>query len=334
MQLMLRAFLTVIGILLVSSGAQAQSCSFTVANVNFGNIDVLPGASVATTSTINVTCSGGPPTTAYVHICLNLGPGNPPTSGAGSTGAVRHMRTAAGLALDYSFYRNLGNTQPWGATTATALGTPAELDLVRPSGGSVSSSATIYATVSSSQTTAPPGAYSSVFSVTADARFDYAFRNNATPVPTCSAGGYTSVIPNFSVLATILANCLITAAPDLDFGAVGVLTAAVAGTTSVTARCTSTTTYNIGLSVGLGVGATVATRRMTGPGGATIAYSLYRPPGPPLYASVWGTTIGTNTIGGTGTGLTQTTTVYGLVPVQSTPVPGNYQDTAVVTVTY
>jgi len=34
-------------------------------------------------------------------------------------------------------------------------------------------------------------------------------------------------------------------------------------------------------------------------------------------------TVGTNTVAGTGTGLMQTLTVYGRVPVQSNPSPGN-----------
>ncbi|WP_280527698.1 spore coat protein U domain-containing protein [Ciceribacter thiooxidans] len=37
---------------------------------------------------------------------------------------------------------------------------------------------------------------------------------------------------------------------------------------------------------------------------------------------------------GTGTGLTENVSVYGRVPAQSTPAPGTYTDTIVVTVTY
>jgi spore coat protein U-like protein len=39
-------------------------------------------------------------------------------------------------------------------------------------------------------------------------------------------------------------------------------------------------------------------------------------------------------VSGTGTGLTQTLTVYGRVAPQTTPKPGTYSDTIIATVTY
>jgi spore coat protein U-like protein len=65
--------------------------------------------------------------------------------------------------------------------------------------------------------------------------------------------------------------------------------------------------------------------------GANITYGLYRDV---ARALAWGSTIGTNTTSGTGTGLTQTQTVYGRVPTQTTPKPGAYSDSVVVTVGY
>jgi spore coat protein U-like protein len=50
--------------------------------------------------------------------------------------------------------------------------------------------------------------------------------------------------------------------------------------------------------------------------------------------TVWGNTVGTDTVAGTGTGATQSLTVYGRVPVQSTPGAGTYTDTVITTVTY
>ena len=98
----------------------------------------------------------------------------------------------------------------------------------------------------------------------------------------------------------------------------------------MTAQCTNTTPYNIGLSAGAGTGATVTTRKMTS-GAKTINYSLYRDtPG----GAVWGTTIGTNTVSATGTGSAQNTTVHGRVPPQAVPGAGTFTDTVVVTVTY
>jgi hypothetical protein len=47
----------------------------------------------------------------------------------------------------------------------------------------------------------------------------------------------------------------------------------------------------------------------------------------------WGNTL-SNWESGTGSGLGQSLTVYGLVPAQTTPAPGIYTDTIVATVTY
>ena len=49
---------------------------------------------------------------------------------------------------------------------------------------------------------------------------------------------------------------------------------------------------------------------------------------------VWGNTVGTDTVAGTGNGASQAYTIRGRVPIQTTPAPGAYADTVTVTVTY
>jgi len=49
---------------------------------------------------------------------------------------------------------------------------------------------------------------------------------------------------------------------------------------------------------------------------------------------IWGNTVLTNTVHATGTGSSVSYTIYGRVPPQSTPTPGNYTDTVTVTITY
>jgi spore coat protein U-like protein len=70
---------------------------------------------------------------------------------------------------------------------------------------------------------------------------------------------------------------------------------------------------------------------MTGPASATIDYNLYRDA---AFTNVWGETIPTDTLSGTGNGATQPITVYGRVAPQTTPATGAYSDTVAVTVTY
>src|SRR5437764_1211679 len=103
-----------------------------------------------------------------------------------------------------------------------------------------------------------------------------------------------TVTTTFGVSATVQATCLVSATA-LAFGT---YTGVVANSTSsVSVTCTNTTPYTVGLSAGLATGATVTTRKMTGP--------ALRPT---LYGVV---TVGTDTVAGTGNGSAQAITVYG-----------------------
>jgi spore coat protein U-like protein len=101
-------------------------------------------------------------------------------------------------------------------------------------------------------------------------------------------------------------------------------------TSTLQLQCTNTTPYNIGLDAGTGSGANVAARKMTN-GANTITYSLYSDSG---RTTVWGNTVGTNTVSATGNGASQSYTVCGRVPSQTTPAAATYTDTITVTVTY
>lgn len=135
----------------------------------------------------------------------------------------------------------------------------------------------------------------------------------------------------FNVQITITAECLINSATDLNFGSPGVIAADIDATSTITVQCTNGTPYDIGLDAGAGTGATVAARLMTGPGSETVTYSLYTDA---AHSDVWGNTIATDTVTGTGTGSAQAFTVFGQVQAQSTPAAGVYNDTVTVTVTY
>jgi spore coat protein U-like protein len=136
---------------------------------------------------------------------------------------------------------------------------------------------------------------------------------------------------NMTVRITIQAECKIQTSSDLDFGTRGVIDANIDQTSTIGVQCTSGQTYNVGLSAGGGAGATTTVRQMTGPAAATINYALYRDTARTL---LWGVTIGTDTLAGTGNGNVQNLTVYGRVPPQVTPAAGVYTDTVAITVTY
>jgi spore coat protein U-like protein len=147
-----------------------------------------------------------------------------------------------------------------------------------------------------------------------------------------NAATYTngSATSNFDVTLKIIGNCVISA-NALDFGQTqGVLNSAVNVNSTISVTCTNTTPYNVGLNPGTGAGSSGTTRYMSGTGGntATVQFNLFQTAG----ATLWGNTQGTDTVGGVGNGNAQTLTVYGQVPVQTTPVPDTYKSTITATV--
>ena len=132
----------------------------------------------------------------------------------------------------------------------------------------------------------------------------------------------------FQVTATVAATCLISAT-SLAFGSYTGVVANATSTISVT--CTNTTPYNVGLDAGTASGATVTTRKMTGPASALLNYALYRDSAHTLN---WGNTVGTDTQSGTGSGSAQSLTVYGQVAASQFVAPGSYTDTITATVSY
>jgi spore coat protein U-like protein len=152
----------------------------------------------------------------------------------------------------------------------------------------------------------------------------------AALLPFVTASHAATTTSTFTVQVSITASCTINSASTLNFGSQGVLVSNVDNTSTLSVQCTNTTPYDIGLNAGTGAGATVAVRKMTS-GGNTINYSLYTDAG---RTTVWGNTVGTDTVAATGNGAAQSYTIYGRVPPQSTPAPATYTDTITVTVTY
>ena len=147
-----------------------------------------------------------------------------------------------------------------------------------------------------------------------------------------SAQAVTSITTTFQVKISIGAACTFStgAAADMDFGPQTLLTSVLNQTSTINVQCTNTTPYTIGLNGGA-VANSVTARQMKSVAGAFVNYSLFRDS---ARTANWGNTIGTDTLSGIGTGATVIHTVYGQVPVQTTPASGTYADTVTVTVTY
>lgn len=138
-----------------------------------------------------------------------------------------------------------------------------------------------------------------------------------------------TVTDSMPVTITIENACEISTSPTtLDFGTQGVLSANVDSTSTLSVTCTTAAPYNIGFNGG--ASGNVNARTMTD-GTDFVGYQLYLEA---ARTTVWGDTVGTDTVASTGTGSVQQFTVYGRVPAQATPPAGTYNDTVTVTVTY
>lgn len=167
--------------------------------------------------------------------------------------------------------------------------------------------------------------------------YHYRFILSVITVASCTLSWSESVFADastqFTVSATVADNCDVSA-DDLNFGTYNPLSATpLTGNTTVHVTCTTGTSYTVGLTAGLGSGATVTTRRMTRTvgGSETLDYSLYQESS---YTTVWGDTPGTDTIADTGDGTEQDLPVYGRVTASQNVPVASYNDTITVNVRF
>ena len=133
----------------------------------------------------------------------------------------------------------------------------------------------------------------------------------------------------FNVTATVQSDCTVTAT-NMAFGNLGLIQANLDATSTITITCTPNTQYTVALNEGTVAGSTVDNRTM-GNGSSTLAFQLYSDS---QRTQVWGTTANVDTVGGSGTGLATNLTVYGRIPLQTTPAAGNYATEITATITY
>lgn len=306
------------------------TCSATMTHLTFGPVDPLGGL-VDTTATINYQCtysSGllGNLYGVYARLCMSIG-----TGAQGSGVQPRQMISGSGDAMMFQIYRDATRTQVWGSVDTPGT-PPLQRDLqftILGVGTTQTGTATVYGRVPAGQTGLGVGAYSNSFSgihTRLSFRYNEALLSLGTFPTDCGNANNGSFA--FTASASVAPACTVSATTQ-DFGAVsGLLRAAQDATSTVSLRCTYRAPWQVGL--GLGQNAAGTARRMTGPGGL-IDYELYRDLG---RTQRWGTTLNVDTVTGTGTGATQSLTVYGRVPAQTPRTAGTYTDTIVVTVTY
>jgi spore coat protein U-like protein len=289
--------------------ASAQTCTVSMGNMAFGSVNTLVGTAVDTTATMTIICSGGLNTGQ--RLCISIG------AGSASDATSRKMASGSNTAR-YDLYTNSTRTTRWGSWETGFDSAGVQLDVSRGSTTNV----TVYGRFLASQQSVAPGSYTATFSANPFVR--YANKGAAA----CPTGGSTTST-SFSATATVTSSCNVSTT-GLSFGSTGVLSGNTDGQATLSIQCSSSLPYTISLDGG-STGATDPTQRKMSVTGASVTYGLYRDAARTL---PWGSTVGTNTASGTGSGVTQTQTVYGRVAPQTTPKPGSYTDSVIVTVGY
>lgn len=300
--------------------AQAETCTATASTVSFGSVSPISLAPVTATGTVSVTCTWSTVSlTPNVLVCLNLG-GTSPRSLVNGTNAMQ-----------YDLYLDGGHSVAWGSVYSGT--TPASVTLAKPAlGTSASATVTIYGQITSNQPTVPTTGNSTT-------TYSQTFGGNTTSLnagfyllgaPTCASLTTSNGTFPFSATANVINNCNISAT-NVSFGTASVLSGTLTATGSITAQCTNGDAWKIALSGGSTGNVTARGMQRSG-GGGTINYGLYTDAARSI---PWGDgTGGSSTATGVGTGTSQVVTVYGAVPAQTTPAPGNYSDTITATISF
>jgi spore coat protein U-like protein len=304
--------LAALGLLASEDRAHAvPSCSVTFSAVAFGgDIDVLSGASVDSAGAATISCSNfASGANASVVVCIGM------SNGANATAAPRKMASGTNR-LSYDLYTNSARSTRW-ANVQSSLPryvlTASTPTIVVP----------VYGRIAAAQTTTPVGNYF-------DTITPNVFWNNFSgSTPACSSLTKKITVSTFQVTGTVTANCAVSAT-NLVFPPQSVINTLVDAQSNIFVTCTTSAPYWIGLDGGAAI-ATDPTQRKMKLGAQTITYGLYRDAARSL---PWGATKDINTASGTGSAISTTFPVYGRMPAQSTPAPGAYQDTVVVTVNF
>jgi spore coat protein U-like protein len=287
-------------LLLCGARLEAQSCQLNgTSQIAFGTYS---SATVQTTGGFSVNCSSG----VAFSIALNAGT----TAGATVANRMIYCTGCTPKTLGYQLFTNASYSTIWGDNTNGTY-------MVNATGTGSSQNFTIWAQI-------PALEY----------YFPNSYGGNYTDIVTVTivCAKCTSIPGNNQPLNVNLQQTAVGCGISANALSFGTYTGTVLNATStLQVGCSSGTTYNVGLNQGTATGATVTNRSMTGTGGALLGYKLFSNSG---HTTNWGNTVGTDTVPGTGTGVTQSLTVYGQIPAGKPPALGTYTDTITATVTY
>ena len=295
-----------------SPDARAAITCAVLSNTNmaYGTAPLPIGPGTTSTQSTSVECTGnGNDRGQRVRVCIGLV----------SPTAPRQMRLGTST-VTHRIYRDAAYVQEIGATSIKA---EKFFDIPLNRDKSDADTLTMYGRLQGSSAGPVAGAYAET--VTAQLGWD---SSNFT----CDVI-QPRVTFTWQATTQIISSCTISAA-NLSFGTVNVLASNVDATTTLGLNCTANAPWKVKLNGGTVTG-NVAGRRM-GQSGAAPGVINYQLRHTGANGPLWGDeTGGTGALTGTGSGASQTLTLYGRVPGgQPTPAIGTYSDTVTATVEF
>lgn len=320
----------------VRQASAAPSCTATMTNINFGDVDLVSGGTLTATSTATWTCQNDQAGVRYMRVCFNIGDGSASIASGGNHWNPRILRDTAGNEMDVQFYQGATSTI-WGSASQV-INDPYDVVVTLPARNNsnspsvTSGSTTMRGVIIDGQAGLPNGTYTSSFAGNHTAfRYTTAATSN-NGIGDCNSATNDGGTFAFTATANVVKSCVVTADP-LDFGSVdGIVSSAnIDSQSNIYLTCSKPTAYRVLLIPSNN--STTGTSAMAGQTSGnndTVPYQLYRNA---ARSQQWGSQTA-NSPTGTGTGLSQTLTVYGRVPGLPNVRPDNYKDTVTVSVTY
>jgi len=316
-----------------SHAARADNCVASMTDVAFGAVSPIAGSDYYANGTVTVTCtwtlgSLGNLLLPTANLCVNL------EGGPGGTIPARVMKNGS-ASMPFNLYRDTTYSAAsiWGSTSGGSA-QPVTGAIAGVLGLGVQTlTATIYGKIPAASLAGVPISNGTDTVYTADfsgaVTLQYAFGGLLAAGTGCKTG--TTVPLSFKATATVKNDCIINTSPLAFAGNNRVLSSAVRTSGTMSVLCTSGSPYQISLNGGSVAGNPGARRMASALTQDTIGYEISNVVDGP----VWGDgTGGTTTVTGTGTGAAQTLRLYGRVPAQKTPAPGDYKDTVTATLMF
>lgn len=311
------------GALAFSAPARADVCTTSSLNISFGNVSPVAGVDYVASGTMTVTCTfvildGNIILLPNINGCIN---------GGLAGDAANRALTSSGRRIPFNMYRTASYTAPdvWEhySTNTAISSTWAGLLAI----GTATQSYPVYAKIAASDLAgaAIDTETGTLYSSSTTGTLNYT--SASIIVLNCHLSG-NSVPFAINVTANIANDCRINTTP-VAFGPRGVLNGAVRATGSVSVRCTAGNSYRIGLNGGTGSGLAANRKMKNAVTGEMISYRLSASLDGPIWGDGSG---GTAMVTSSGNGATQQLTVFGMVPPQLSPTPGDYSDRVTATV--